>query len=106
MAIGRLIVIVYVDNIAQPISGANVNIVGENTNINVVTDESGKTNEIELAAPDIEYSLEPQDVIRPFSEYTVTVTKEGLEPSVVSGVQIFSDIVSYQDVFLIPHWVY
>ena len=102
MAIGRLIVSVYVDNIAQPISGANVNIVGENTNINVVTDESGKTNEIELAAPDIEYSLEPQDVIRPFSEYTVTVTKEGLEPSVVSGVQIFSDIVSYQDVFLIP----
>lgn len=100
MAIGRLVVNVYVDNIAQPISNANVNIVGENTNINVLTDESGKTPEIELNAPDIEYSLEPQDLVRPFSEYNITVNKEGLETSIVNSVQIFSDIISYQDVFL------
>lgn len=100
MAIGRLIVNVYIDNIAQPINGANVNITGENTNINTVTNESGKTNEIELDAPNIEYSLEPQEVIRPFSEYKITVTKNGLEPSIVEGVQIFADITSYQDVYL------
>ncbi len=100
MAIGRLIVNVYVDNIAQPINEANVNIKGENTNINVLTNISGKTNEIELYAPDEIYSMSPQVDVKPFSEYTITVSKEGLNTSVVNGVEIFPNVTSYQDVYL------
>ena len=100
MAVGYLIVNVYVDNIAQPLQGANVQVEGENTNINVLTNISGKTNQIELSAPNVEYSLEPQTDIKPFSEYKITVTKFGMEPKVIEGVQIFPEIVSTQNVFL------
>ena len=66
MAIGHLVVNVFVDNVAQPLMGARVNISGNNTNINVVTDESGRTEAIALEAPNIEYSLEPQTIVQPW----------------------------------------
>lgn len=99
MAIGRLIVSVFVDNVAQPVEGANVNISGEKTNLNFVTDESGKTEIIELEAPDIEYSLEPQNTVRPFSTYNIVVTKDGLGMSSIIGAQVYAGIDSYQNVF-------
>lgn len=99
MAIGRLVVSVFEDNIAQPVKGANVNITGADTNINLVTDESGRTDVIELEAPDILYTLEPQHEVRPFSTYNVTVTRYDLGASVVVGVQVYADIDSFQEVF-------
>lgn len=99
MAIGRLVVSVFVDNVAQPLSGANVNISGVNTNINLVTDESGRTSTVELEAPDVSYSLEPQTKVRPFSTYTITVTKEKLGTSTIVGAQVYAGIDSFQDVF-------
>lgn len=100
LPVGYLVVNVYVDNVAQPLEGANVKVEGENTNINVLTNISGKTDEIELSAPNVEYSLEPQTEIKPFSEYKITVTKFGMEPKVIEGVQIFPETVSIQNVFL------
>lgn len=99
MAIGRLIVSVFVDNVAQPVEGANVNISGPNTDINFTTDESGKTEVIELEAPDTQYSLEPQNTVQPFSTYNITVTKEGLGVSSILGAQVYADIDSFQSVF-------
>ncbi len=98
MAIGRLTVSVFVDNIAQPLSGAKVNISGENTNIDLVTDESGKTETIELEAPDVDYSLEPQNVTQPFSTYTVTASKDGIGTNGVVGVQIYANVDSFQNI--------
>lgn len=100
MAIGHLVVSVFVDNIAQPINKATVNIIGENFNISTLTNISGKTNEIELFAPDEIYSMTPQEDIKPFSEYTIIVSKEGLNTSVINGVQIFPNVTSYQEVYL------
>lgn len=100
MAIGRLIISAFVDNIAQPLKGATVNISGKNTNINLITDDSGKTDFIQLEAPDIEYSLEPQQGVQPFSTYNVTVIKDGLATSTVLGVQVYAGIDSFQDVYL------
>lgn len=100
MAKGRLVISVFVDNIAIPIKGANIIIHGTNTNLEVTTDESGRTAIIELDAPDKAYSLEPQTQIQPFSTYDITVTKEGLGTSTIIGVQIYSDIDSFQKVFL------
>lgn len=99
MAIGRLIIRVLVDNIAQPLEGATVNISGENVNLSFVTDESGKTPFIELEAPDISYSLEPQNIVRPFSIYNIVVTKAGLGTSSIIGAQVYAGIDSFQDVF-------
>lgn len=99
MAIGRLIVSVFVDNVAQPVEGALVNISGENMDLNFITDESGKTEIIELEAPDIEYSLEPQNTVHPFSTYNITVTKDGLGMSNIIGAQVYAGIDSFQNVF-------
>lgn len=100
MAIGHLVVNVFVDNVAQPLMGAKVNISGNNTNINVVTDESGRTEAIALEVPDIEYSLEPQTIVQPWETYNVTVTKDGLGTGTVLGVQVYAGITSIQDVYL------
>ncbi len=99
MAIGRLVVSVFLDNVAQPVQGANVNISGPGVNINLLTDESGRTNIIDLEAPDSEYSLHPQHEVRPFSTYNITVTKYDLGASVVVGTQVYAGIESFQDVY-------
>lgn len=100
MATGKLIVNVYVDNIAQPLKGANVNISSYNTNIDLMTNESGQTELIELDAPSIDYSLEPQNQVQPFSTYNINVSKDNLGSKTVLGVQIYEGITSIQDVFL------
>lgn len=99
MAIGRLVVSVFLDNVAQPVQGANVNISGPGVNINLLTDESGRTNIIDLEVPDSEYSLHPQHEVRPFSTYNITVTKYDLGASVVVGTQVYAGIESFQDVY-------
>lgn len=100
MAKGRLIVNVYVNNIATPIEGATVNISDGTNSIDTLTNESGQTNIIELEAPEKTYSLEPQNEVRPFSVYNITVYKEGLGVTTIIGAQIYDDILSIQDVYL------
>lgn len=100
MAIGRLTVTVFVDNIAQPLPGASVVISGENTDIHLTTDTSGKTEAVDLPAPNIEYSLEPQNTVQPFSTYDIYVSKEGLGFGSVIGAQVYAGVDSFQNVYL------
>lgn len=100
MAKGKLIVNVYVNNEAIPIEGATVNISDGINSIDVLTNESGQTNVIELETPNKIYSLEPQNEVRPFNVYNITVYKEGLGMTTIIGVQVYDDILSIQDVYL------
>lgn len=65
------------------------------------TDESGQTEEIELPAPPIELSLEPQE-LQPYSEYNIEVNAPGYEPVVVSGTEILADTLALQPIRMIP----
>lgn len=65
------------------------------------TNSSGQTEVVELAAPPLEYSMEPSDN-QPFSEYTITVSAPGYEPFSVSGSDIFSGTLSLQPISLTP----
>ena len=65
----------------------------------VNTNESGQTELLDLAAPPLEYSMEPSET-QPFSQYTVRVTAEGYRPITVSGIEIFSDETALQKVRL------
>lgn len=65
-----------------------------------ITNSSGNTEQISLGAPDIEYSLQPESDVRPYSEYVVTVEAEGYEPYRVQGVQILPETLALQNVFL------
>lgn len=65
------------------------------------TDISGQTEQIELPAPPVEYSLSPGD-IQPYSEYNIEVNAEGYEPVVVSGTEILADRLALQPIEMNP----
>lgn len=67
----------------------------------VTTDESGRTELIDLPAPPVEYSLEPSEV-RPYSEYNLMIESQDYEPVLISGTQLLADTKALQPVSLIP----
>ncbi len=89
-----------------PVEGATVSIsyTGEPDTVleELTTDSSGQTETINLPAPPVEYSLEPETEVQPYSEYNITVSAPGYEPTVVNGSEIFSDSISTQPVRLNP----
>ena len=100
MPTGILIINVYADNEALPIEGAIIEITGSETKLTETTDVSGKTREISLNAPSKEYSLNPQSDVKPYSEYSIRVSKPGLETSIIEGIQIFDSETAIQNVYL------
>lgn len=67
----------------------------------VTTNSSGQTDELELASPPPEYSLEPSEQ-QPYSEYTIEVTAPGYEPVEVVGAEILPDVTALQNIRMIP----
>ncbi|MCD8076367.1 MAG: peptidoglycan-binding protein [Lachnospiraceae bacterium] len=63
------------------------------------TDQNGQTEPVTLAAPPVEYSLEPSEE-QPYAEYTIRVSAPGYEPVTVSGAELFSGQLSLQNVTL------
>ena len=83
-----------VDNSNRPIENASINIsfTGNPTNVieNISTNSSGQTPNITLNAPPIELSLDSNNIIQPYSEYTALITANGYESLDISGIEIFS----------------
>ena len=68
----------------------------------IQTDGNGQTATIDLEAPPVEYSLDENQLMQPYSEYTIQVNAEGYEPEVVSGVQILSGIKALSRIEMTP----
>lgn len=68
----------------------------------LTTDSSGQTPTVELPAPPVELSLEPENLVQPYSEYNIEVTAEDYETVVVSGSEILADQMSLQPIRLEP----
>lgn len=102
---GFLQVSVVAGDTMKPLQDARVSISysGEpETDIEqLVTDSDGQTDAVELAAPPVEYSMEPGDV-QPYAEYSVTVTASGYENFNVSGISLFADTTALQGIRLVP----
>ena len=64
--------------------------------ITLNTDSSGLTQEIELDAPPLEYSLNENSNKVPYSLYDITVERQGFDPIVIRGCQVFPGEVAYQ----------
>lgn len=71
----------------------------EGTVEEVNTDDSGMSEQIALAAPPLEYSMEPGES-QPYAEYTIQVSAEGYRPINISGIEVFSDQLALQEVRL------
>ncbi len=67
----------------------------------MLTDISGQTITIELPAPPVDYSLQPE-APRPYSDYDITVTQEGFESVTITGIQILANTIATQSVILQP----
>ena len=95
-----------VNNLNIPIKNATINIsyTGNPTQTleTLNTNSSGLTENIDLAAPPVELSLDENNIIQPYSEYTAVVTAEGYEPVDVSGIEILSGTESMQNITLKP----
>lgn len=89
-----------------PIQGATVTIsyTGNPTSVidELTTDESGLTPTIELPAPPIDLSLNPESEIQPYSEYNILVTAPGHEPVSVTGSELLADTTSFQPIRMNP----
>lgn len=66
------------------------------------TDSSGQTEVIGLPAPPLEYSLEPEQGSRPYSEYNIQVEAPGYEPVLIEGTEILPDVTALQPVEMTP----
>ncbi len=89
-----------------PINNASIQIANTGTPNTVLetinTDTNGNTETIDLAAPPVEYSLEPTDN-QPYSEYNIRITAPGYSEQLITGVQIFSTQIGIQNIRLIPN---
>lgn len=103
---GKLRIAVTSEITSYPVADATISIsytgVPENTLEKLQTDSSGQTEEIELAAPPIEYSLNPESDQQPYSEYTLNVEAEGFEPVSISGAEILADVTAIQNISMRP----
>lgn len=90
---------------ARPIPGAQIAIYytgePEKELEEVTTDSSGQTETLDLAAPPLEYSVQPSEP-QPYSEYTMEVTAPGYEPVEVVGAEILPEVTAVQNVKMIP----
>ena len=68
----------------------------------LTTDSSGQTPTVELPAPPVELSLEPENLEQPYSEFNIEVTAEGYDPVLVSGSEILAGELSLQPVRMNP----
>lgn len=66
------------------------------------TDQSGQTEQLELAAPDMAFSLESQNTIRPYSVYNLKISAPGYEDAEITGTEILPGVTAIQPVRLRP----
>lgn len=67
----------------------------------ITTDISGKTENLTLSAPPLEYSMEPTDN-QPYSEYNLKISADGYEDTIISGVQILPGELGLQNIKMTP----
>ena len=91
---------------AYPVAGATISIsytgVPDSQLEKLTTDSSGQTETIELDAPPLEYSLDVNNEIQPYSEYTLQVEAPGYEPVSIAGAEILSSVTAIQNISLSP----
>lgn len=103
---GKLKIQITSEITSFPISDASIAIsytgVPEQTLEQVRTDSSGQTETLELAAPPLEYSLNPTMESQPYSEYTLSVTAPGFASVNISGAEVLPDVTAIQNIAMRP----
>ena len=103
--IGHLQVRVNSSVASMPIENASIEISysgdPESPVETLTTNSSGQSEVLDLAAPPLEYSMEPHTE-QPYSEYTIKVSARGHETATFTGTQILPEVTALQNVVLTP----
>lgn len=93
---------------AKPIAGAKIQITTETYPEEIIveteTDGNGQTEEIELPAPPLEYSLEAGSE-QPYAEYNIRISAPDFETKLINGAEILSGELALQNTALLPQEV-
>ena len=68
-----------------------------------LTDRSGLTDPIEIPAPDISAGTSPDSGTVPYTAVNIYARLEGFEQVQNENVQIFPNVVTEQDIEMVPH---
>ena len=97
---GRLQVHCTTPNIL-PIEGAIVRISSPSNPTQIIeeltTDSSGLTPEIELPAPPIDYSLDPNSEVQPYADYNIFANQPDYTSVSIANMQLLADVTAIQD---------
>ncbi len=89
-----------------PIENVNISIYYEGNPENKIeelsTNNIGQTENIELEAPPVELSLNMDNIVQPYSEYSILAEADGFEPVDISGIEILSGTSAIQNVKMRP----
>lgn len=103
---GRLQINITSEVNAYPVADATISIsytgVPDSQLEQLTTDSSGQTEAIELDAPPLDYSLNPEIEEQPYSEYTLQIEAPGFEPVSIAGAEILPTVTAIQNIALRP----
>lgn len=104
MSTGKLQINTYNETVALPLSDIKIQIsLASNPDkiiSETITNNSGKSDILELEAPPVEYSLIPNSSSRPYEEYNIKISQPGFENINIEHVQILPDSVAEQNIYL------
>lgn len=69
------------------------------------TNINGLTEEIELPAPSIDYSLDPSSLEQPYTEFNLTILAPNFAPVKIANVEILPFITAFQEVTLLAEGI-
>jgi len=104
MGKGNLIIQARTADSALPLSGVRVRIRDHQGKIlyDLITDESGETEQVSLEAVDQALSLDPDYTGTPYTTYDLEAEKDGFNYLNINDVQIFDRETAIQPLVLIP----
>ena len=108
---GSLLVFCSINNRSVPIAGANISVLGTNNAGHEVllgelrTNNSGRTEKLELWTPPEDYSLMPNSPM-PYAQYHLQITADGFEPQIIRGTQVLPNSLAIQHCELQPAQAY
>lgn len=103
MSTGKLQINIYNESIAMPLvnAKAQISLSSEPDKIidEIITNNSGKSDILELSTPPVEYSLEPNSP-RPYEEYNIKISQSGFESINIERVQILPNSLAEQNIYM------
>jgi len=104
LSTGKLQINTYNETIALPLSNIKIQISLSSDPDKIIsetiTNNSGKSDILELDSPPVEYSLTPNSSNRPYEEYNIKISQPGFENINIEHVQILPDSIAEQNIYL------